>query len=140
MAWKRSGVQSPKLRCARHFSVLRIGELWYGRSPRMSWWSSSPGVLSSSSTGADQQDVRTTLRRTPSAWQKECYAALPPMSPTIAPNPILYVVEQASTAAFTCSESPPNAANNTVKISAKTVSAATVEKISLNRGVKSASL
>ena len=62
------------------------------------------------------------------------------MSPTIAPNPILYVVEQASVAAFTCSESPPNAANNTVKISAKTVSAATVEKISLKRGVKSASL
>ena len=61
------------------------------------------------------------------------------MSPTIAPKPILYVVEQASAATFTCSEPPPNAANNTVKISAKTVSAATVQKISLKRGVKSAS-
>jgi hypothetical protein len=81
-----------------------------------------------------------TLWRTRSAWQKECYGALPPMSPTIAPKPILYVVEQASAAAFTCSESPPNAANITVKISAKAVSAATVEKISLKRGVKSASL
>jgi hypothetical protein len=29
---------------------------------------------------------QTTLRRTGSAWQKVCYAALPPMSPTIAPN------------------------------------------------------
>jgi hypothetical protein len=41
------------------------------------------------------------------------------MTPTIAPKPILYVAEQASAATFTCSEPPPNAANNTVKISAK---------------------
>jgi hypothetical protein len=86
------------------------------------------------------QGDQTTLRRTGSAWQKVCYAALPPMSPTIAPKPILYVVEQASAAAFTCSESPPNTASNTVKIRAKAVSAVTVEKISLKRGVKSASL
>jgi hypothetical protein len=72
--------------------------------------------------------------------RRSVYTARPPRSSTIAPKPILYVVEQASAAAITCSEPPPNAANNTVKISAKTVSAATVEKISLKRGVKSASL
>ena len=65
------------------------------------------------------------------------YATLPPMSPTIAPKPILYVVEHASAAAFTCSEPSPNMANSTFKISARTVSAATVEKTSLKRGVKS---
>lgn len=60
-----------------------------------------------------------------------CYNALPPMSPTIAPKPILWVVEQVSAAAFTWSESLPNTAKSTFRSSARTVSATTVVKISL---------
>lgn len=65
------------------------------------------------------------------------YVTLPPISPTIAPNPISYVVEHALAAAFTCSESLPNMASTTFRISARTVNATTVEKISLKRGVRS---
>lgn len=60
-----------------------------------------------------------------------CYSALPPMSPTIAPKPILQVVEQVSATALTWSESGPNTAKSTFRNNARTVSATTVEKISL---------
>lgn len=76
------------------------------------------------------------LRR-PTDGPRKYYVTLPPISPTIAPKPIMYVVEHASEAAFTSSERPPNAASSTFKISARTVSTATVEKISLKRGIRS---
>jgi hypothetical protein len=58
------------------------------------------------------------------------------MSPTMAPKPILYVVEQVSAAALTGSEAPPKSANRTSRTSARRVIATTVKKISLKCGAQ----